>query len=59
MPGQNIGVERSNGGVLGKKKVLIGTVSEEFGGTLFGHTITSRCLTIAPVLRLQLRGRQE
>jgi hypothetical protein len=36
-------VERS------KKKILIGTVSEEFGGTLFGHPITSRSLTIAPV----------
>ena len=42
-PGQNFGVERS------KKKILIGTVSEEFGGTLFGHPITSRSLTIAPV----------
>ncbi len=59
MPGQNIGVKRSNEGVLSEKKVLIGTVSEEFGGTLFGHPITSRSLTIAPVLRLQLRGRQE
>jgi hypothetical protein len=36
-------VERS------KKKILIGTVSEEFGGTRFGHPITSRSLTIAPV----------
>jgi hypothetical protein len=32
-----------------KEKVLIGIVSEEFGGTLFGHPITSRSLTIAPV----------